>query len=332
MILDLPGFVETEKPLWDELASQLDRLESDPAHRLDIAAIRRLHYLYERASADLAEMSDLVSEPELRTNLETLVARAYGEIHGARVTGVRFRPWTWFARTFPQTFRRRARYFALAAAATLVGSIFGAGALLFDRDAKPALIPFEHLQGNPADRVAEEEARRERRHAEDRQTFSAQLMTHNTRVSIFTLGLGMTWGVGTLILLFFNGVILGAVCADYLAAGQGVFLAGWLLPHGAVEIPAILIGGQAGLLLGSALIGWGDRDPLRKRLRSILPDLSTLIGGVAVLLVWAGVVESFLSQYHEPVLPYELKIAFGIAEMAILALFLARAGREAGTP
>ncbi len=38
--------------------------------------------------------------------------------------------------------------------------------------------------------------------------------------------------VGTLVLLFYNGVILGAVTADYVAAGQGKFLVGWLLRHG----------------------------------------------------------------------------------------------------
>ena len=69
---------------------------------------------------------------------------------------------------------------------------------------------------------------------------------------------GITWGAGTLILLFYNGVILGAVAADYIAGGQGVFLAGWLLPHGSIEIPAILLGGQAGFILAGALIGWGE--------------------------------------------------------------------------
>ena len=65
------------------------------------------------------------------------------------------------------------------------------------------------------------------------------------------------WGVGTIVMLFYNGVILGAVTVDYIRAGQTKFLAGWLLPHGAVEIPSILIAGQAGLVLALALIGWG---------------------------------------------------------------------------
>lgn len=31
----------------------------------------------------------------------------------------------------------------------------------------------------------------------DKGTFAEQLMTHNIRVTLFTMALGMTWGVGT---------------------------------------------------------------------------------------------------------------------------------------
>ena len=46
------------------------------------------------------------------------------------------------------------------------------------------------------------------------------------------------------------------------------------------------------------------------------------------MLVWAGFVEAFLSQYHEPVIPYEAKIAFGLVELTLLCLFLGRSGRK----
>jgi uncharacterized membrane protein SpoIIM required for sporulation len=152
-------------------------------------------------------------------------------------------------------------------------------------------------------------------------------MTNNIKVSISTLALGITWGIGTLITLFYNGVILGAVALDYILAGESVFLLGWLLPHGAIEIPAILLAGQAGLVLAGAMIGWGESIPMRERLRAVGSDLVTLIGGVALLLVWAGVVESFLSQYHEPVIPYGIKIGFGVIELILLVVFLGRCGR-----
>jgi uncharacterized membrane protein SpoIIM required for sporulation len=120
---------------------------------------------------------------------------------------------------------------------------------------------------------------------------------------------------------------LGMVAVDYVFAGQTQFLLGWLLPHGVVEIPAILVAGQAGFVLASALIGWGESSTRRARLRSILPDALTLAGGFGVMLVWAGIVEAFISQYHYPVLPYSWKIAFGLVELMALILFLSRAGR-----
>jgi uncharacterized membrane protein SpoIIM required for sporulation len=151
-------------------------------------------------------------------------------------------------------------------------------------------------------------------------------MTHNTQVSIFTLALGATWGFGTILMLFYNGVILGAVSVDYILAGQTKFLVGWLLPHGSFEIPAILIAGQGGFILGRALIGWGRRASLRSRLEAVSRDLVILIFGVAVMLVWAGLVESFFSQYHEPVISYTFKIMFGLTQLSLLTLLLVRSG------
>ena len=150
---------------------------------------------------------------------------------------------------------------------------------------------------------------------------------HRPRVSVLAMALGMTAGLGTLWLLFYNGIILGAVCADYVAAGETVFLLGWLLPHGAIEIPAILIAGQAGLVLGGALLPRGRRAPLRRRLREVRADLLILVAGLSAMLVWAAIIEAFLSQRHAPVIPYAWKIAVGVAQGVALVLFLERAGR-----
>jgi uncharacterized membrane protein SpoIIM required for sporulation len=329
VILDLQKFVSDERPFWSELDAVLDRLEEEPGRSLDLEKAKRFHYLYERASADLAKLMTFSAEPEIHRYLEWLVARAYGEIHETRERPHRFSPWHWFFVAFPRTFRRHVGAFWLSVAVTLVGSVFGGMAVSLDPDSKPVLLPFEHLQGDPRERVAREEGAHEDRLRGSKAMFSSFLMTHNTKVSIFTLALGVTWGIGTIVMLFYNGVILGAVAVDYMLAGETKFLVGWLLPHGAVEIPSILIAGQAGLLLGRALIGWGDRTPLANRLRGISHELVTLIFGVAVLLVWAGFIESFLSQYHEPVLPYSLKIAFGCVELVLLTFYLARSGAKA---
>lgn len=324
MIIDLPNFLKTQQPGWRELEEALARMENDPAAGLNVEQARHFHLLYQRASADLAKLQTFASEPETCGRLESLVARAYSEIHEARQQSRRFRPAHWLLNTFPATFQRHIRAFWLSVFITLAGAAFGGGAVLIDNDAKEALLPFSHLLGDPAHRVAKEEAAKEDRLAGKKATFSSELMVNNIRVSIIAFAFGMTCGAGTILVLFYNGVILGAVVADYLAAGQGTFLAGWLLPHGSIEIPAILIAGQAGLLLGNALIGQGSRLPLSARLRELGPSLFTLIGGVSLMLVWAGFVEAFVSQYHQPVLPYWIKISFGTLELILLIVFLGR--------
>lgn len=328
MLIDLDKFIVEERPYWDELDRLLSRLEDDMGASANLEGVKRLYYLYQRCASDLAKVNTFAAEPALRQYLESLVGRAYGEIHEVRGRAARVRPVHWCRNTFPRTFRRHRRAFHVSLGAMMLGALFAALIMLARPDLKAFLIPpqFGHLYSDPSERVAQEEAsdgdELEGFHAR----FSAMLIQNNTRVSILTMGAGLAWGLGSLLLLFQNGLILGAVAIDYILAGESVFLLGWLLPHGAVEIPCIILAGQAGLVLGGAIIGHGDSATLRTRLRRVGPDLVTLIAGVCILLIWAGIVEAFLSQYHEPHLPYALKIAFGATELVLLALYLFRSG------
>lgn len=329
MIVNLARFVETEERYWTRLEELLAKLKTDPWRRPTLEEARELDYLYRRTAADLARITTFSAEPEMRRRLEVLVSRAFAEVHGRQAARAnRFRPWRWLATTLPRAFRQQRTAMLFSLAVTMAGVVFGAIAVAVDPEAKEVIMPFSHLVGDPADRVAEEEAATEDRLSGHYATFAGELMTHNTKITLFVLALGMTWGVGTTIILFYNGVVLGAVVIDYLLAGQGTFLCGWLLPHGVVEIPAILVGGQAGYVLARAMVGRDDGRSMGQRLRAVAPDVATLAGGAALMLVWAGLVESYLSQHHEPVIPYALKILIGVGEGTLLVLYYGFAGRR----
>jgi uncharacterized membrane protein SpoIIM required for sporulation len=331
VIIDLQRFLKEERPYWEELEKLLDTVAADMTFKMGLDQARRLQYLYERTATDLSKLTTFASEPELRHYLESLVGRAYAEIHEERNRTRWFAPFDWFFSTFPCAVRKHAWAFGVACLITLAGSIFGGFAISGDKEAKDVLMPFPGLDIDPGKRVEREEKLSDAdRLAGMKAQGTSFYFTHNTKVSIMTMAVGVFWGIGTVVLLFYNGVILGAVCVDYIRAGESVFLVGWLLPHGSVEIPAILLAGQAGLVLGAALIGGKDRNSVRGRLRLIGPDLVTLIGGVALMLAWAGFVEAFLSQYHEPIIPYAVKITFGAIELICLTLFLIFAGRTKG--
>lgn len=331
MIIDVPRFLMEERKYWNELESLLRRVEREPFANLSLEEVKRFHFLYQRACADLVKLQTSAHEPGVTRYLESLVGRGYGEIYHTARTDRKMQFVGWLTGTLPQTFRRQIRCFLLAACLTAVGAGFGAGAMVADPDSKAYLMPFPELSGDPSERVRMEETGNRSELEPMKARFSAYLMTHNIRVAFFTLSLGASWGVGTAIVLLQNGAGLGAVSADYILAGHLLFLLGWLLPHGAVEIPAILVAAQAGFVLAGALIGRARSKPLVARLRDVSVDLVTLIAGAALLLVWAGIVEAFFSQYHEPVLPYWAKIAFGFGELLLLCWYLFFVGRVGPT-
>jgi len=332
VILDVDRFISRERLFWDELAELLRRQDAQPDRRPPLEEAKRFHYLYQRTSSDLVKLKTFAGEAETTRFLERLVARAYSRLHEDGGEKVPFRPWQWLVRTFPATFRRHWIAFALSCGTFWVGAAFGAAALKMDYRSKADFIPpqFAHLNEKPSKRVEREE-KREFDAFEGRHAFSAQLMTHNTKVTILTMVTGFLWGVFTFILLFYNGTLIGIVIFDYVTDGQGVFLTAWLLPHGSFELPAIFIGGQAGLVIARTMFGWGSNLRLRQRFARIRGDLLTLVAGAALLLIWAGLVESFLSQYHDPLF-YPWKITVGAIQLAALVLYLSLCGRKPRSP
>lgn len=330
MILDLEQFIRRERPFWEELTELLQAREAQPDREAGLEEVQRFLYLYQRASADLVKIKTFAGDAELHAWLENLVARAYGQLHERRAEGIRFRPWRWLSRTFPQAFRRHWKAFALSNLLFWAGGAFGALIMVWNPEMKTEFIPaqFSHTYESPTKRVEREEARNaEFDGFEGRQTFSASLMANNIKVTILAMVSGITYGVLTVLILFGNGLLIGIIGADYVIDGQGVFLAAWLLPHGSWELPAIFIGGQAGLMIARALFGWGTNLRLRQRFARIRDDLLTLVAGAALLLVVAGLVESFLSQYHGPAI-YPWKIAFGVFQLVILIGYLGFCGRK----
>jgi uncharacterized membrane protein SpoIIM required for sporulation len=328
MIIDLPKFLSEEKKYWSELESRINALEKYPEKMMTIEQTKQFHYLYQRTSSDLAKVRTFASEPDILRYLESLTARAYCEIHESRQRSHRISPLHWFFVTFPQTVRRHSRTFVLSVLIMFAGFAFGGFAVSFDSDARDAIIPFANLMGDPSERVKEEESVKDDHLKGIKMRGASFYMTHNTKVAVATMAMGITWGVGTVIMLFYNGAMLGAVALDYVIAGESQFLMAWLSPHGVIEIPAILLAGQAGLILASALIGWGKRISIRQRMRQVSNDLLTLIFGVALMLVWAGIIEAFISQYHEPVMPYAFKISLAVIELLLLTLFFLKSGAE----
>ena len=327
MILDLERFQAQARPGWQKLETLLATVEGRPERRLSFQEAELLQELYARVAADLNRVTHGALAPEVERYLERLVGRAYAELYYAPPTRSElWQPRRWFRlfSAFPDAFRRQWRCFALAAAITLLGCAFGGLAIRFDPASVEALLATDYLR-HPGERVQQEE--NDKRHPHSAQleaVFSAELIRHNIQVALLAAALGATFGVGTALLLFENGVLLGAVAERYAQKGFGLFVTAWLLPHGALEIPSILIAGQAGFYLARLLLRRRENRDMRKEMLEWL----LLVAGLTMMLVWAGLIEAFFSQHHAPTLPYGFKIVVGGVELALLTLYLLLVGRR----
>lgn len=305
--MNIDRFLVERRPVWESLDAMLRRAEDVELSRTEL---HELVELYRRTCSDLNRAQSYTANPEVLGYLNQLTGRAYRFIYrAAHETPV----WPQFVklitREIPAAFRKQRLAVLVAAAAFLAGALFGALAVLIDPTNGERLIPAQFFTESPRERVARIERGEERiENVEQAMVFGASLYTHNIKVSFLAFSLGALTIVLGLVILFYNGVILGAVGAMYFLDDVSIFFLAWVGPHGALELPAIIFGGAAGLLIGRALLMPGDLSR-GASLRRVLPSVWRMMIGAALTLVLAGLIEGSFSQFSGKTIPYTLKIA-----------------------
>lgn len=321
---DVQRFVRERTPDWQDLEALLTRVESHGIRVLGVEGARRFGKLYRNVSNDLVRARTEVVDAALQDYLNDLVARAYAQIYagaGARGAGLL----AFFALEFPRLVRAEWRAVAFSALLFVGGALSGALAAWLDPDAMSVLLPEQHAEITPAERVARDEGRGA--HATHEATaFSSFLFTHNIQVSFLAFALGITFGIGTVSLLIYNGLPLGALAVQYHLAGYGLFFWAWILPHGIPELTEIAIAGAAGLVLARGLVLPGRRTRREALVAEARRAAQLVVGGMPVLVL-AGLIEGTVSQVHEPTMPYPVKLAFALLIGIGLYAWLALAGR-----
>jgi uncharacterized membrane protein SpoIIM required for sporulation len=272
--------------------------------------------LYRGAASDLNQAQTFVSGDTTVQYLNDLVARSYLAIYAKTKVDVwgflRFLFWG-----YPAVFRRYLGYFLLAAAFVVAGALFGYCASFLDPDSRAFLLP----QDMPTIRPSQS--------GEDDATplmstgqlaaFSSGLFANNLGVSLFAFALGITLGVGTAWLLWYNGIMLGALAAVFVEAGQFRTFCTGVLPHGVLELPACVLGGAAGFVLARGLLRARPWPRLEELARAGGQAL-LLVAGCVPLLAAAAVLEAGVARAPDWFLGSGLKL--GVAAVIGL-LFLA---------
>ncbi|MGP5130400.1 stage II sporulation protein M [Brachybacterium tyrofermentans] len=308
--MDTDAFIAVHRPQWERLA------ELTRSRTLDAQGIDELLALYQQTSTHLSTVRSTNPDPALTARLSLLVHRAR-----LRITGARIPLWK-NARTFlwedlPAALYEARWAVALSAAIFLVSAIVTGVYFGTDPVARGLVLP-EAAQRSLAQRdfvsyYFEGEAT----------GFAAQVWTNNAWITVQAVVFGVT-GIWPLIMLVQNGLNIG-LSGGVMGAYDGLdtFFV-YLLPHGLLEITAVLVGAGAGLRTFWAWLRPGPLPRLWSLSRAARSLITVAIGLVPVLLI-SGFLEAFVTPSG---LPPAVRVGLGVLAWAAFMVFFLVRGRQ----
>jgi uncharacterized membrane protein SpoIIM required for sporulation len=253
--------------------------------------------LYRSALSSLAVARATSLDKALIEYLESLCSRAYFFVYGPR-SSISERLSRFFVHDLPRAAKGLWRETVVSLTLTVVGAITAFVLVRNDPDWFFAFMPRGLAGGR--DPSATTEFLRSTLYAQPGESeglsvMSMSLFTHNSGVAMMAFALGFAFCLPAAFIILVNGLMLGAFLALFFSRGLGLELVGWLMIHGTTELFAVILAGAAGLRIGWRL-AFPGRDPRPTAMSKAGREAGTLMGGVVLMLLAAGMLEGFARQ------------------------------------
>jgi uncharacterized membrane protein SpoIIM required for sporulation len=123
-----------------------------------------------------------------------------------------------------------------------------------------------------------------------------QIATNNLLVAFKAFIFGLLFALGSLGILLYNGIMVGAFQYYFISKGVAVesILTIWM--HGTMEISAIVISGGAGLVMGSGLVFPGTYTRLQSLRMSARAGIR-IMAAVTPIIITAALIEAVVTRY-----------------------------------
>lgn len=310
--------MRAREPDWRALEAALGRARGRP-DRLGPDGVLELGRLYRRAAADLALARRAFAADPVVRRLERLVGQGrvlvYADSDGARESIASF-----LATGYWRRVRERPRPLAIAALLLFLPMALAVAWGIDDPGAAIGVVPAE-FQGEGASSgdlgVSPDE----------RAQLSSVIFTNNLQVAFLAFAGGALAGLGTVLVLLYNGLAIGAILGIAIENGDASVLAELIVPHGVLELTLIVVAGAAGLRVGWALVDPGPR-PRKAAFTAEARRSIEIILGTAPWVVLAGLVEGFVTGTG---LGVPGAVAVGLALGSLWCVLLVWRGRPAST-
>ena len=318
-------FEQRHQSDWDDLALILAQLENARRDPVDKRFLMRFPSLYRQVCGHYALARDRRYAPSLVNQLHDLVQSSHRRLYQHRGAWL-WRLFTFITSDFPKTLRHQVKYLYISIALFLLPGVltgllcYQQPTLIYSVLGQEEVASLEWMYNPDNSKIG----RDKERGSETDFVMFGYYIYNNIGIGFRTFAGGMLLGLGTLLLLLFNGVVIGSAAGHLTRMGYSETFWPFVSGHGAFELTAIVICGAAGLMLGRALIAPGQQRRTQA-LTSIAPDAVKLVMGAAAMLLVAAFIEAFWSSsVFIPTVKYTIAALLWI----LVAIYLIFAGRQ----
>ncbi len=323
------AFRRQREASWRDLEDILRKAEMRGASGLTARELLQLPSLYRAALSSLSVERGISLVVNGVSYLESLAARAYLQIYGVRsgfwdgFTG-------FFGIDFPAAVRLAKWHILASALFMLLGVATSFFLTLGSEDWFYTFLSDDVAEGRtPASTRAELLAVLNDTGGglnDMMYVFATFLFTHNAAIGMLCFALGFAFGLPVMLLLFYNGLTLGALAAIYHAHGLTLEFWAWITIHGSTEILAVILCGGAGLLLATSLAFPGELSRLGNLARNGRIAARIVMGAV-VMFFAAGLLEGGGRQL---IVEPSWRYLVAAAALAGWLIYFAHAGKRGG--
>ena len=281
---------------WERLEAILSRVERRSPKALDDDDLFALPVLYRATLSSLSVARATSLDRGMIEYLEGLSLRAYLYLYGIE-RGIGTRIAQFFLIDWPAAIRALWAETWVAFALLIAGTAAGYVLVANDPSWYAAIMPGEmaDVRGPESSAAALKSILYSKEGNAFLGPFAAMLFTHNAQISLMCFALGFAFGVPTMMLVIYNGAMIGALMQVYVAKGLGFELAAWLSIHGTTELYAIVLSAAAGIRIGTRIAFPGGHSRMAAA-RTAGRTAATAMVGVVIMLAAAGLLEGFARQ------------------------------------
>jgi uncharacterized membrane protein SpoIIM required for sporulation len=290
-LVNATRFRQAHEGDWERLEQIVTRMEKRSIRSLSDEDLLELPALYRTTLSSLSVARDTSLDRALIRYLERLCTRAYFQIYGVQTPAWRQLA-GFFARAWPDAVRSLWREMAFCVALTIGAAVLAYLLVRSDPTWFYSVIPEGLAEGRDPSASAQflRSTLYDKSGKDMLGVFATFLFTHNAQIAIFAFALGFAFAVPSVLLILYNGLMLGAIYAVFAARGLGLNLAGWLMIHGTTEIFAICISGAAGMRIGMAIAFPGRAARMDAAVQAGR-TAATAMAGTIIMLAVAGLLE-----------------------------------------